>query len=324
MKNALFSLVVAMLTALSTGFSTSTESPTAAPAAVSHPSQPHFVLKPIPFSALHHRQVAAPRLRLADDTSGNWSGYAVPYEGGAPDTFTHVQGTWTVPTVKAGTRSGVSYSATWVGLDGYDSSTVEQTGTEQDWTGAGQQNYAWFEMYPGGSYEIEEEETVGRRQVETPAPVDAGDSISASVTYEGKGVFTLTIVNNSASHGWTYTAPASLTTSTSAARSSAEWILEAPSSSDTLPLADFGSPASLFSDCYAIGSASGPSGGEPSPIGAWTWDALQMLDPEGGESTPSALSPGPTTGTAFTAVWSAYTPPATGGHGGGRGRFGRR
>ena len=43
-----------------------------------------------------------------------------------------VYGSWIVPTV-SGSSSGKTYSAVWVGIDGYASdSTVEQIGTEQD------------------------------------------------------------------------------------------------------------------------------------------------------------------------------------------------
>src|SRR5207253_2086876 len=76
-----------------------------------------------------------------------------------------------------------SYSSIWVGLDGYANATVEQIGTEQDWTKRGQRNYAWFEMYPSGAYLI------------SGFPVNPGDSISAQVQYEGNGVFQLTINN---------------------------------------------------------------------------------------------------------------------------------
>ena len=101
-----------------------------------------------------------------------------------------------MPTVTGGTSTKTAaYAATWVGIDGFEDAqlqalfsgltaqqqkqmilateTVEQIGTEQDWTGKTTDYYAWFEFYPNYSYEI-----VG-------FTVKPGDSISGSVTYLG-------------------------------------------------------------------------------------------------------------------------------------------
>jgi hypothetical protein len=68
-------------------------------------------------------------------------------------------------------------------------------------------------------------------------PVQPGDQMSASVTTDGAGSFTLTI--SDATRHWTSTTKAKLH---SAQLSSAEVIAEAPSSrSGVLPLANFGS-----------------------------------------------------------------------------------
>ena len=73
--------------------------------------------------------------------STNWSGYAA-----TTGTYTSVSASWTQP---AGTCSrGDQYAAFWVGLDGYSSSSVEQTGSEVDCVGWTAQYYAWYEMYP--------------------------------------------------------------------------------------------------------------------------------------------------------------------------------
>ena len=172
MKSVTRFLVAVALIAAAVGLQTSPTTPVQP--STSRLSQTGYVLKRISFSAVHHQQAGMPRIRLWESTSGNWSGYAVPLDtSGVSDTFSDVQGTWTVPTVTGNKRS-TTYSSTWVGLDGYDDGTVEQIGTEQDWTGEGQQNYVWFEMYPSGAYEI-----VG-------FPVDPGDSITAQVQYVGQ------------------------------------------------------------------------------------------------------------------------------------------
>jgi len=286
--------ILAAVVLASSALGLQTNPPAPAPIGSNRPSQTGYVLKPIPFSAVHHQQSGFPRIRLWESTSANWSGYAVPREGsGVTDTFSGVEGTWTVPLVTGNDET--TYASTWVGLDGYDDDTVEQTGTEQDWTAEGQQNYAWFEMYPGGAYEI-----VG-------FPVDPGDAISAQVRYVGtesvrisknrselESVFQLTIVNNT--KNVSFAIPTSYTTIPSAARASAEWVLEAPWSGEILPLADYG--AAGFSDCNATSTR---SSGQPKPVSFWPYDPLTMIDPSGGQATPSVLLDN---GTAFSVSWS--------------------
>jgi hypothetical protein len=170
-----------------------------------------------------------PRLHsdsLATGTSSNWSGYVSVASLGATGigTVTQVVGTWTVPTV-TGPATGITYSSSWVGLDGFASPTVEQIGTEHDYVDGVPQLYAWYEMFPAGSVEI-----VG-------FPVSPGDSMSASVTYLGGGVFQLGMTNNT--QGVSVLVPTADTTNVNALRSSAEWIVEAPSSGGgVLPLAE--------------------------------------------------------------------------------------
>jgi hypothetical protein len=78
-------------------------------------------------------------------TSSNWSGYAVD---SSKDSVSSVAGSWTVPAVAG---SGTAYSSIWVGLDGSNSSTVEQIGTDSDVINGQAQYYAWYEMYPKDS-----------------------------------------------------------------------------------------------------------------------------------------------------------------------------
>ncbi len=89
---------------------------------------------------------------------------------------TAVSGTWTVPTV---TGIGTAYSSVWVGIDGYNSNSVEQTGIEADTVNGVAQYSAWYEMYPAG-------------EVTVNLAIHHGDQISASVVYAG-GKFTMTI-----------------------------------------------------------------------------------------------------------------------------------
>jgi hypothetical protein len=171
-------------------------------------------------------------------TSTNWSGYAA-----TTGTYTSVSASWTQP--KGTCSSGDQYAAFWVGLDGYSSSSVEQTGSEVDCIGRTAQYYAWYEMYPGPSEDYTN-------------VVKPNDHFTATVTYTGGDNFTLYIADTS--QHWSHSTNATLGSVPSL--SSAEVIVEAPCctySGGTLPLTDFGSMSftGSMADGAAIGSAAG-------------------------------------------------------------------
>lgn len=211
----------------------------------------------------------APIANLRHSTSSNWSGYAAY---GSAGKFSSVTATWVQPTVSCGSQN--TYSSYWAGLDGYNSSTVEQLGTEADCSGGSPTFYAWYEMYPHRGYYIN---TVN---------VKAGDSYTASVAYRGSGNFVLTLTDNNTHASFSTTQKLG-----SAKLSSAEAIVEAPYSGGVLPLADFGTVN--FSGVNANGS---PLGGF-SPL-----DPITMNNPYGMVATPSKFSSG---NTAFSVSWSA-------------------
>jgi hypothetical protein len=153
-------------------------------------------------------------------TSSNWSGYAAT---SSTTQFTSVSSSWVQPTGNC--TSGDQYAAFWVGLDGYSSSTVEQTGSEVDCAGRTPRYYGWYEMYPGASSDYTN-------------PVSPGDHFTASVTYTGSNQFVLVLSDTT--RGWTQTQTETLA---GAARSSAEAIAEAPcctARGGILPLTNFG------------------------------------------------------------------------------------
>jgi hypothetical protein len=150
-------------------------------------------------------------------TSSNWSGYAA--HGG---TYTSVSARWVEPRARC-SGPGHKYSSFWVGLDGYVSTTVEQTGSEVDCKGGSPRYYSWYEMFP-------------KFPVKFRNRVSPGDHFTGSVTYNGGGKFTLRLSDTT--RGWTHIEHKS---QPSARRSSAEVIIEAPTSDHgVLPLADFG------------------------------------------------------------------------------------
>ncbi|MCX6989535.1 MAG: G1 family endopeptidase [Chlamydiae bacterium] len=213
--------------------------------------------------------------------SQNWSGYAGatnilnPTHGAV----TAVTGAWVIPVVQR--SSNQTYSASWIGIDGLSNGSVEQIGTAHNWINGSQQNYVWFEMYPKSAYVI------------NGFPVANGDIISAWINYLGNGVFQMTIEN--VTRKVYFTVPTSYTTNHSAQRSSAEWIMEAPSSvSGILPLANFSKE--IFTNCQAI------IGGVTAPIVNNHWQCVELLM----DTSTRAIKALPSTisgGNAFNVTW---------------------
>ena len=223
-----------------------------------------------PGGPIHLVGAASPNLRGGishQAESTNWSGYAA-----TTGTYTSVSASWTQP---AGTCSrGDQYAAFWVGLDGYSSSSVEQTGSEVDCVGRTAEYYAWYEMYPGPSENYSN-------------TVRAGDHFNASVTYTGGSSFSLFIQDTT--QGWSHTTVASLS---GAARSSAEVIVEAPcctASGGILPLTDFGTVS--LTGSMANGAALGNAGGVTQII---------MIDNSGRDKDTVSSLVG---GESFSATW---------------------
>jgi len=134
---------------------------------------------------------------------GDWYGYAVT---GA--TYTSTTADWTMPAVSC-TTSG-TYVAIWTGLDGYSSPTVEQIGAEAYCSGDTPEYFGWYDLYPSPPVDFSQ----------TLRP---GDALQTSVTYQSSK-FTLKL--RDVTQGWTQTVTKALS---GAARSSAETVVEAPS-----------------------------------------------------------------------------------------------
>jgi hypothetical protein len=140
--------------------------------------------------------------------SSNWSGYAIPGAG-----IGSVTGQWTV--APAASSRKATYSSEWIGIDGYNNSSLIQTGTESDNRSGSARYSAWWEILPAA---------------ETVIPsitVHPGDHMTASITKGSsvKGIsspWTITINDTTTGQSFTtvqtYTGP----------ETSAEWIEEAP------------------------------------------------------------------------------------------------
>jgi len=219
------------------------------------------------------------------EESTNWSGYAV-----TGTSFTKALGSWTVPSVNC-TKTPNTYAAFWVGIDGWTSDTVEQTGTDSDCDGSSPSYYAWYEFYPNPSFLI------------SSVTVAPGDRMSASVTYSGSK-FTITITNETTGKSYSKSS-----TVRGAQRNSAEWIAEAPcctNSGGILPLSDFGTVD--FGDDYTGVSdtndaTDSTNSGSINSFGSSAYESIMVNGNSGAdEAVPSALS---SDGTSFTVQWDS-------------------
>lgn len=238
--------------------------------------------KPFPFHKLSESASTYTHIPLELSSSLNWSGYAAvtSFSHPASHSVSDVSGSWTVPNLTP--TPDTSYSACWVGIDGYTSPTVEQIGSIQIWDQGEQQNLIFFEMYPRGAFQI-----VG-------FPINPGDVLGAEVSYLGENTFQLSIANYT-KHVYTIV-PTSYTNHFSAKRNSAEWIIEAPSSVNTvLPLANFG--VVPFTNCLAtINNRTGAINNSH-----WKYDPLTMTTQDHVvKAAPSVLIGN---GTAFSITW---------------------
>lgn len=213
--------------------------------AQSEPPQAHKTTGTLPSASAAQssktveRTSHTPILRTSNGASLNWSGYAV-----SASEVTSASATFTVPEVgPPGSIGGLSPDiAAWVGIDGYTSGTVEQTGIDGYWDDAtGTAVYsAWWEMYPRASSTIKK------------MAISAGDSITASVTYDGQTSFTLSIADNTTGQSFSTTVSAPAGASKVPERSSAEFVVERAATIHTgyltiLPLATF-TDDELFTD----------------------------------------------------------------------------
>jgi hypothetical protein len=201
-----------------------------------------------------------------------------------------VKGSWIVPTVTCTKGAADSYSSFWVGIDGYDSNTVEQIGVDADCISGTAEYSAWFEFYPHWPYTI------------NTVQVQPGDTMFAEVSYGTKGQFTVTLTNRT--RGQTFSTSTKMP---QARMSSAEWIVEAPWSSGVLPLANFGvanfgqSNTGVSGTCYAtISGTNGAIGSFANfvKIDMVTSDGAlkaqaSSLSKDGSSFTDAFVSPGP-------------------------------
>jgi hypothetical protein len=207
--------------------------------------------------------------------SFNWSGYADIATKN--QTFTKVSGAWTTPSVTCNAEDQIT--SNWVGLDGFNSNTVEQLGTIS-WCFQGAPVYfTWYEMFPAGT-------------VEVGTALKPGDKISASVTRTGTSYALKLTDSTTAGNNISVTKTCALATCVD---TSAEWISERPSFSiGIVPQAHY--------NAFKLTSGSVTANGKTTTIGAGLGvNSITMIDATQtyNLNTVSAL----TGGNAFSTTW---------------------
>jgi hypothetical protein len=239
---------------------------------------------------------------VSPETTSNWAGYAATAPDGSPATsFTSATGTWKQPTATCTPDADESASAVWVGLGGYalDAQALEQVGADADCSASGVPSYyMWYELVPDPPVNLK-------------LKLRPGDTLTASVNVTG-GQIWLQLKNRTTGAVFN-----KKVTVTNPDLSSAEWIVEAPSSCTSfscrpVPLANFGSVA--FSNIAATGN------GHPGTLLEPTWSNIPMqLVPEvrrgffpgsrGVRQTSSTAGTGAPTptgdGRGFSVQWTA-------------------
>ena len=189
--------------------------------------------------------------------SWNWSGL----DDSADGPFSSVTATWTEPPIRP---AGAAFTdaAFWVGLDGDNSDTVEQIGTEGYSEGAVGYD-AWFEMYPADPVTID-------------LSIRPGDVITGTVVEMGVATFTLSLVDHTS--GKSFQTTQSLTAPPALA--SAEVIAEAPTDymDDVVALGGFG--LVQFTDCSFNGR----------PIGSYDLNQIDMYSGDNGRLADRTLA----------------------------------
>ena len=194
---------LAVAAILATGFTSVPTSSTSAPVPAPFPAARVPALAPVTASTLGGSTPAAARNPGGLGWySSNWAGYAV---AGGP--YSSVGAQWTVPAVSVSYRR--SYSAQWVGIDGFTSRSLIQAGTEADYFNGATHYSAWWEILPAPAVTIR------------TLSVRPGDRMSVTITRVSSGRWRIVVKDaRSGSYATTraYTGSAS----------SAEWIEEAP------------------------------------------------------------------------------------------------
>lgn len=200
---------------------------------------------------------------VATTTSGVWAGYATQAQG-----VTDVIGDFTLPTATCGGGQDVAF---WTGIDGFNTSTVEQTGVDLQCQGGSLQYAPWYEMYPAAPVFFQK-------------TAKAGDKLTAEVKKTGAQSYELILTNHT--ENWTNDVTQQ---AQNASDGTAEWIAERQLSFGSVAFSNCmadGKPISGFTGATKI-SESGSPALTPSDLSA---DGKSFTISSGGATAPSTGS----------------------------------
>ena len=213
----------------------------------------------------------------------NWSGYAAT---STRQKFNMVQSTFIQPALKC---PGVAnqWTSNWVGLDGFNNSTVEQDGTFAFCGGPTHTTakyVAWYEMYPQGSVSV--------------FAVHPGDIIRVSVSYN-KGMFALRVSDLTSGKTASHSAACS-----QCQRASAEWIIERPALCNNSLTKCFLTELANYGTTTMSGDLARLAGSSAKPISGFTNYPIFMIDPlKRGFISLDTVGNLVAAGSSFTAIW---------------------
>lgn len=211
------------------------------------------------------RSLRASRWPVRRIKPGSWRQHGRPDRPGKQG-YGSVSGSWTEPGISCAAGEN-SEDAFWVGIDGYNGSTVEQAGTEAECNNGHPFYDTWWEMFPSGP-------------VIVGTSLAPGDTIHASVTRSGS-TYTLSVTDTNAPPD-SFSVPF---TRGGEANATAEWIAEG----STNQLSDF--HRWVLSDAVVDGGV----------ISSHPDNEVTMTDSSGAvEAQPTALN---SADNGFTVFW---------------------
>jgi hypothetical protein len=217
-----------------------------------------------------------------------WAGYAV-----TGSDFSLVQGSWIVTAVDC-TKTPNTDSSEWVGIDGWSSNTVEQTGTDADCIGKTPFYYVWYEFFPLNTVVISD------------VSIAPGDKFSASVNYVGDSEYVVSITNDTTGQSFEKKVQFKGAEGSGAPqRNSAEWIEEM----DGNELSDFGiDPFGEFYTGVSGGTDSATDSTNSGPItdfGSAVQESISTKNGSSGSKDTAVPSPLASDGASFKVAWKS-------------------
>lgn len=218
-----------------------------------------------------------------DNSAGGWAGWVNVNPPKPPGSYQSAFAMWTVPKVSCDFGE-MAAASEWVGIDGFNESTVEQTGTETDCV-LGQGTYgAWFELFGTNVDDGFAVDLPGNDHIHP------GDRVSAQVVagqgsggsgFPGAGEYLFYMFNFTEGWSWQIIEPSSALTP-APPNQTLEWIVEQPScfwvcqELAKYGLVSFtGMDLSLNTFAYPFGSAFPPSMFQGFPVDLVTGSTLK-------------------------------------------------